>query len=108
MNAPLDMGTPNGAVVAHATHRTESDVTTGEALSSPRTIHLGKDAPPRIGAFPKNLGPLIRHGHAEPLPHTRRKWNPMGAGRASALSGDCCGSAGVTDWSFRQTLPTRL
>lgn len=70
MNAPLEMGTLDGAILTCAMHCAQFDVTTGEALSGPVPTYLGNEtAPPRTATFLKNTEMLMQHIHTQSI-HT--------------------------------------
>ena len=62
MNAPLEMGTLDGAILTCAMHYAQFDVTTGEVLSGPMPTDVGNETPPpRIGALLKNTNLLMQY-----------------------------------------------
>jgi nitrite reductase/ring-hydroxylating ferredoxin subunit len=62
MNAPLELGTLDGAILTCAMHCAQFDVTTGEALAGPVPTYLGDEtAPPRTATFLKNTGMLMQY-----------------------------------------------
>ena len=68
MNAPLDLGTLDGAIVTCAMHCAQFDAATGEALCGPVPMDAGGDPPPpRIAAFLRNVETLMRHVRTEPV-----------------------------------------
>jgi len=68
MNAPLEMGTLDGAVLTCALHCAQFDVVTGEVLSGPVPADLGSEPPPpRLAAFLRNAGALMQHIRTESL-----------------------------------------
>jgi nitrite reductase/ring-hydroxylating ferredoxin subunit len=68
INAPLEMGTLEGAILTCPVHRAQFDVTSAEALSGPVPPHLGNEPlPPRIGALLKNVGMLMQPVRTESI-----------------------------------------
>jgi nitrite reductase/ring-hydroxylating ferredoxin subunit len=68
MNAPLEMGTLDGSILTCAMHCAQFDVITGESVSGPVPPHLGGEvAPPRLGAFLRNVGMLMQHVRTESI-----------------------------------------
>lgn len=66
MNAPLEMGTLDGAILTCAMHCAQFDVTTGEALAGPLPANLGGKVPaPLTGAMLGNVARLMRHIRTE-------------------------------------------
>jgi nitrite reductase/ring-hydroxylating ferredoxin subunit len=62
MNAPLELGTLDGAILTCAMHCAQFDVTTGEALAGPVPTYLGDEtAPPRTATFLKNTSILMQY-----------------------------------------------
>ena len=62
MNAPLELGTLDGAILTCPMHCAQFDITTGEALSNPVPRDFGKEVPtPRIARFLRTVGMLMSH-----------------------------------------------
>ncbi|MHC1771285.1 MAG: Rieske (2Fe-2S) protein [Flexilinea sp.] len=68
MNAPLEMGTLDGLILTCPLHCARFDVGTGEALSGPVPANLGNEPPPpRVAAFLKNTGMIMRDIRTESI-----------------------------------------
>lgn len=68
MNAPLERGTLDGAIVTCPMHCAQFDVSTGDALSGPVPPHAGGEVPPpRITALLRNAETLMHHIRTEPI-----------------------------------------
>jgi nitrite reductase/ring-hydroxylating ferredoxin subunit len=68
MNAPLEMGTLEGTILTCAMHCAQFDVITGESVSGPVPPYLGGEvAPPRLGAYLRNVGMLMEHVRTESI-----------------------------------------
>ena len=68
MNAPLEMGTLDGAFVTCAMHCAQFDVTTGAALSGPVPADLGDvSPPPAVARFLQHVGAQMTHIRVESL-----------------------------------------
>jgi len=61
MNAPLERGTLDGAVVTCPMHCAQFDIRTGEALSGPVPGHpTGEPVPPRLAESLEIIGALVQ------------------------------------------------
>lgn len=69
MNAPLELGTLDGAIVTCAMHCAQFDVSTGQALSGPVPTYLGQELlPPQAAVRLRNIDKLMQHIRMEAIP----------------------------------------
>ena len=68
MNAPLELGPPDGTYLTCPMHCAQFDVSNGEALSGPVSSDLGGEAmPPMLDAYMRNIGMLMAHVRTESM-----------------------------------------
>jgi len=75
MNAPLEMGTLDGAILTCPLHYAQFDIRTGEVLSGPVPMNFTseKEASPRRAQHLDKAAELIKRIHTEPISTFRVK-----------------------------------
>ena len=69
MNAPLEKGTLDGAIVTCAMHCAQFDAVTGQVLSGPVPTYLGNETLPPSAAVRLHTIDMLMHGvRTEPIP----------------------------------------